>query len=153
MMTLQEISDRMEINDLMVAYCYAVDTRNYDALDDVFTEDAVIDYSEMVGFVGNREETKAFLVAGLSPISAFQHIISTSQITLDGDRANGRTMCTNPMVVRENQHLMAFGLWYRDEFVRTPKGWRISSRYEEFSWRANVPPGLVPDPPPERYPV
>jgi hypothetical protein len=153
MMTLQEISDRMEINDLMVAYCYAVDTRNYDALDEVFTEDAVIDYSEMVGIKGNPTEIKAFLKEGLAPISAFQHIISTSQIKLDGDRASGRTICTNPMVIREGQHLLAFGLWYRDEFVRTAKGWRISSRYEEFSWRANVPPGLVPDPPPERHPV
>jgi len=26
------------------------------------------------------------------------------------------------------------GLWYRDEFVRTPQGWRIQHRYEERSY-------------------
>ena len=48
-MNLQEISDPLEIQDLMVEYCYPIDTRNWDALDDVFTTDAIIDYSEMVG--------------------------------------------------------------------------------------------------------
>ena len=48
-MTLDELSDRQEIQELMVEYCYAIDTRNWEALDDVFTPDAVIDYTEMVG--------------------------------------------------------------------------------------------------------
>ena len=61
MLSLQEISDRLEIQDVMVAYCYAVDTRNWDALDEVFTADAVIDYSEMVGVKGTLAEIKAAL--------------------------------------------------------------------------------------------
>jgi SnoaL-like domain len=152
-MNLQEISDRMEIQDLMVAYCYAIDHRDYDALDHVFTADAIIDYSEMVGVKGDLPTIKAFLREGLAPISACQHIISTSQIKVDGDRASGRTICTNPMVVREGQHFLMFGLWYRDEFVRTEAGWRISSRYEENSWRFNVPEALAMPAPPERNPV
>ena len=43
-MNLQEISDRMEIQDLMVDYCYAVDHRDWDAFERLFTPDAVIDY-------------------------------------------------------------------------------------------------------------
>ena len=39
-MSLQEISDRMEIQDLMVSHSYAIDSRDCDALDDVFTPDA-----------------------------------------------------------------------------------------------------------------
>ena len=73
-MSLQELSDRQEIQDLMVAYCYAIDRKNWDELDEVFTPDAVIDYTEMVGFRGNLAETKAFLVEGLAPaqsLSAF----------------------------------------------------------------------------------
>lgn len=142
-MNVQEMSDRMEIQDLMVEYCYAVDHRNWDALDSVFTPDAVIDYSEMVGFKGNLAETKAFLAEGLSMLSSTQHIITTSKIKIDGDHAHGRTICTNPMVIAENGHTMMVGLWYRDEFVRTPQGWRIASRYEEKSWTHNVPPGLL----------
>ena len=51
-LSLQEMSDRFEIQDLLVGYCYAVDDRDFDALDRFFTEDAVIDYREMVPVMG-----------------------------------------------------------------------------------------------------
>jgi len=143
-MNLQEISDRLEIQDLMVEYCHAIDTRDWDALDDVFTADAMIDYTEMVGVKGKLPEIKAFLAMSMAAVSASQHIITTSQIKLDGDRATGKTICTNPMALKDNGHVFFVGLWYRDEFVRTAEGWRIRSRYEENCWRFNVPEGLLP---------
>src|SRR3546814_21008929 len=85
----------------------------------------------MVGIKGNLKEIKAFLAESMKQIANSQHIISTTQLTVDGDRAQGRTICTNPMEIASHGHMMFVGLWYRDEFVRTPKGWRISSRYEE----------------------
>jgi hypothetical protein len=145
MMTHEELSDRMEIQDLMVEYCYAIDNRDWDALDNVFTPDAIIDYSEMVGVKGTLPEIKKFLAESMQQISATQHIITTSQIKLEGDRAHGRTICTNPMVLKPDGHVFLVGLWYRDEFVRTARGWRISSRYEQNSWRYNVPAGLLPE--------
>jgi hypothetical protein len=146
-MTLQELSDRQEIQDLMVAYCYAIDRKNWDELDDVFTPDAVIDYSEMVGFRGNLAETKTFLVEGLRQLKSYQHSISTSQIRIQGDIAHGRTLCSNPMVIEVDgaKQTMFVGLWYRDIFVRTAKGWRIRERYEERCYTHNVPPGLLPE--------
>jgi ketosteroid isomerase-like protein len=150
-MNLKEISDRMEIQNLMVDYCYAIDTKNWDALDKVFTPDAIIDYTEMAPFRGTLAEVKAFLNESMSMIAASQHIISTSQIRIEGDRAYGKTVCTNPMVLKQNGHLFTVGLWYRDEFVRTAEGWRIKSRYEENCWRQNVPEGLLAEPvPPAR---
>jgi len=141
--TLDEISDRLEIQDLMVAYCYAIDNRDWDLLDTIFTPDAIIDYSEMVGVKGTLTEIKAFLAQSMQAVAACQHIISTSQIKVEGDRAHGKTVCTNPMVLGPDGHVMLLGLWYRDEFLRTAQGWRISSRYEENCWRYNVPAGLL----------
>jgi hypothetical protein len=140
---LQEVSDRMEIQELMVKYCHAIDNRDWDVLDEIFTPDAVIDYSEMVGIKGSLVEIKAFLAESIQQLSVSQHIISTAQIKIEGDCAHGRTICTNPMVLRHDGHVMLVGLWYRDEFVRTAKGWRIKSRYEENCWRYNVPAGLL----------
>lgn len=145
-MDLQEISDRMEIEQLLVDYCHAIDDFDWDALDKVFTPDAVVDYSEMVPFRGNLEETKAFLAASMAGVGHCQHIISTSQIRIDGDRAYGRTICNNPMVAKDTGEMFIVGLWYRDEFLRTPDGWRITHRYEESSWRQNVPDGMLADP-------
>jgi SnoaL-like domain len=43
MLSLAEISDRLEIQQLLVDYSTAVDNRRFEDLDDVFTPDAYID--------------------------------------------------------------------------------------------------------------
>ena len=142
MMTLQQVSDRLEIQDLLVDYSHAIDTGNWDALDDVFTADAFIDYTAMGGAKGNLEETKSFLRDALPRFASYQHLVATSKVTIDGDTAYGRTICHNPMVAGKanaNPHLLLCGLWYRDRFVRTPVGWRIQERVEERSYIYNLP--------------
>jgi hypothetical protein len=143
-LSLQEISDRMEIQDLLVAYSHAIDFHDWDALDDVFTPDAVIDYTEMGAPRGNLAETKAFLASVLPTMSSTQHMVATTKLTIDGDVAHGRTICHNPLLIPVGDgepQVMFCGLWYRDTFVRTPDGWRIKDRYEERSYLFNRPPG------------
>lgn len=141
-LTLQEVSDRMEIQDLMVRYCYAVDDRQYDALDAIFTQDAIIDYGEMVGFKGSLAETKAFLIASLGQVPMAQHAVSTTEYRIDGDSARTRTVCFNPMVVPGDDgspQTVFFGLWYVHEFCRTSDGWRITHLYEKKAYNHNLP--------------
>jgi hypothetical protein len=140
-LSLQEISDRIEIADLLTAYSHAIDSRNWDGLDDVFTPDAYIDYAEMGGSAGTLAETKEFLGKVMGRFSSFQHLVATSKIDFEGpDRARGKTICHNPMVVDKGEgktHVLFCGLWYRDTFVRTEAGWRIKDRYEEKSFLHN----------------
>jgi hypothetical protein len=140
-LSLQQISDRMEIQDLLVDYSHAIDTSNWDALDSVFTPDAHIDYSEMGGSAGNVEETKTFLRDNMGNFKLFQHMVATSKVVFEGpDLAKGRTICHNPMVIdkgEEKEHVFFCGLWYRDTFVRTEDGWRIKDRYEEKGYFYN----------------
>lgn len=143
-MDLQEISDRMEIAALLADYCHAVDDKDWDAYEDVFTADAVIDYSEMIPFRGSPKEARAWLAAAGAKLARTQHIVTTSQIRFKNGRAYGRTICTNPMVLVTGE-LMAVGLWYRHEFTRTEQGWKISQLYEESCWRLNVPEGMLAD--------
>lgn len=136
-LSLQELSDRMEIQDLLVEYCHAIDTRRWDALDEVFTADAVIDYTEMGGPSGTLAETKVFLAEAMAGFAGFQHMIATSKVTLDGDTAIGKTICHNPMLVTGDDgrtQVFLCGLWYVDVFLRTAEGWRIQSRREERSY-------------------
>jgi hypothetical protein len=44
MLSLEKISDRLEIQQLLVAYSTAIDQRRFDDLDKVFTQDAYIDF-------------------------------------------------------------------------------------------------------------
>ncbi len=143
--TLQQVSDRFDIENLLVEYCHIIDQQLIDRLDDIFSEDAFIDYTAMGGIAGNREEIKAFLKQALPAFGATQHMIANQQIRLDGDRATGRIMCFNPMQLGGGEQaapVFFLGLWYVDEYVRTPAGWRISRRVEEKSWVFNAPQGM-----------
>lgn len=147
-MTLQELSDRFEIQDLLVTYADAIDRRDWDALDEVFTADAVIDYTAVGGIRGSLDEIKEFLATGMAWFTSFQHLTAHAKVTLDGDTAAGRAICHNPMTLTDRDgdpHTMFIGIWYVDTYVRTAGGWRISTRSEERSYVHNPPPGLSMD--------
>ena len=140
-MSLEEISDRLEIQDLFVRYTYAIDTQDWDALDQVFTPDAFIDYSAMGGSAGDLPSTKKFLSDAMPNFPSFQHMTSSSTITVNGDTADAKTICHNPMVLDTNDDptLMLCGLWYVDKLVRTADGWRIKERVEQKSYMKILP--------------
>lgn len=137
MLPLQEISDRLEIQDLLARYSAAIDARRWDDLDDLFTHDAVIDYTETGGIRGTLAEQKDYLAAVLPSFQGTQHLTATSTIELDGDTARVRTICFNPMVV-DDGHVFFVGLWYRDVLARVADRWRFSERYEEKSYFHNT---------------
>lgn len=145
MLSLEEISDRLEIQDLLVGYSHAIDFQRWDELDDVFTPDAFIDYTVFGGPSGSYPEIKKYLSETMPMFSAYYHMVSTSKIEVDGDTATGVTICHNPMVLGEGEteHIFICGLWYVDTYVRTADGWRISRRVEEKTYVQNMPEGLV----------
>ncbi len=148
MLSQQEISDRLELMDLMVRYAHAVDTRSWDEFEALFTPDAVIDYSAFGGSVGSVAETRAWLDSVMVGFVGSQHLVANPLLEIDGDEATGRTMCFNPMVVPRGAddpgepRVFFCGLWYLDRFVRTEAGWRIAGRSEEKSWAHNMGPAF-----------
>jgi hypothetical protein len=142
-LTLQEISDRLEIQDVLARYSNAIDTMQWDELDALFTDDAEIDYTSMGGIRGTLAEQKAFLDANLPTIfqRGFQHMTATSMFDIDGDEAHVRTICFNPMVIKDEKHVLFCGLWYRDTFVRQDGKWRIKERVEDRGWTLDLKRG------------
>jgi hypothetical protein len=140
-LSLQEMSDRFEIQDMLYHYADIIDRQAAAELSAIFTADAHIDYSAFGGTIGDLPSTIAFLNEALPAFSATQHLNANIQITVDGDTATGRVMCFNPMAMPLGEETQVFmlGLWYVDRYRRTDLGWRISSRKEEKSWVFNVP--------------
>jgi ketosteroid isomerase-like protein len=141
-MDLQEISDRLEIEDLIARYCHAIDHLELDKLDAIFTEDAVIDYTAFGAPRAGLAEMKVFLADVLGAHVSYYHLAATSTIAIDGDTARCHTICHNPMVLRRDGRpdlLYYCGLWYHDELVRTADGWRIAGRVEEKCYMATMP--------------
>ena len=128
MLSLAEVSDRLEIQQLLVNYSTAIDQRCFDDLDRVFTPDAYIDYRAMGGIDGMYPDVKAWLAQVLPNFPAYAHLGGNFDIRLTGDTASGRTMCFNPMQL--GSQVLFCALWYDDEFVRTPEGWRMTRRVE-----------------------
>jgi 3-phenylpropionate/cinnamic acid dioxygenase small subunit len=140
-MSPQEISDRLEIEQLLIRYCHAIDQRDWDAYRAIYTDDAVID--DVSAGPGNSvDDMVAFLPRALEKVVLIQHAISTSLVSIDGDTATAKTICHCPVVLDrgDGQTQMFFqGLWYDDELVRTPDGWKISKRAENGYFH-NIPP-------------
>lgn len=132
MLTLQEISDRLEIQQVLIDYSTAIDQRRFDDLDAVFTPDAYIDYRAAGGIDGQYPQIKAWLAEVLPNFPAYSHMLGNFDIRVDGDTASARTICFNPMVFDEvSKQTLFVGIWYCDELRRTPDGWRLSRRVEE----------------------
>ncbi|HEV7580298.1 MAG TPA: nuclear transport factor 2 family protein [Mycobacterium sp.] len=135
MLSLAEISDRLEIQQLMVDYSTAIDQRRFDDLDKVFTEDAHIDYTALGGIEGPYPEVKKWLSEVLPGFPVYAHMLGNFSVQIDGDKASSRVICFNPMVfpadpAKKQDQIMFCGLWYDDEFLRTPQGWRMTRRVE-----------------------
>jgi len=136
---IQEIADRLEIQDLLTSYCTAIDTKRFDELDSVFVSDAFIDYTSAGGVKGLLPEVKKWLSEVLNMFPMTQHIVSNFEISVDGDEATSRCAFYNPMGLppaerTESLQLMFFGGYYNDKLIRTSNGWRISQRIEESTW-------------------
>jgi len=99
--------------------------------------EARIDFSTFNGPVGDLAEIKRFLANSLPFFTRTQHMMGLPHIEIDGDTAHARTSCTNPMVSTKpdgTTSVWLIGLWYDDDLVRTPDGWRFIARNQIRSY-------------------
>lgn len=142
---MQATDDIIAIQQLLAAYVFAIDAKDYDALDAVFIPGARIDYRAAGGAAGEWPTMKAWLKGALAPFPLTQHLIGLPLIHLAGDRANARTMLFNPMRLARPQRDEIFfvGCTYVDDLVRTAGGWRIAKRVETDFWAKGAPADLI----------
>ena len=142
----QDVADRLAIDGLLSRYAWAIDDKDWDALATVFTEDAHIDYTSAGGIAGDRDTVVAWLAETLAGFPMTQHMVTTRDISLDGDRATARSMVYNPMGLPDGDgglRIFYTGGVYRDRLRRTADGWRIEERVEEALWfDGDLPEGV-----------
>jgi len=141
-LSVQEISDRLEIHELIARYSVALDSRDYDALDELFTDDAVLDYTATGAIRAGLPEMKKFIAEAFTMFTGTQHLTTgtTLRFSEDGNIAYGKSACHNPMVFGGEYapKMMVVGLWYVDTFVRTGDGWRFKERVEQQLYNTTV---------------
>jgi SnoaL-like domain len=134
-----EVFDRLAIRDVLAKYMLAMRTRDVDLMDDVFTPDAVIDYSAIGGTRTSWAETKPWL-RSMIDVELFMLYVGDVYPTFDAgsDAADVETTWHGVFVAAAGAPpLVIFGT-YADRFVRTPDGWRISERTDHPAIQAPV---------------
>ena len=141
-MDLQEISDRMEIEGVLIRYTRGIDTGEWDLLDSVFTPDAEIDYTESGGVADTYPAVKPWLAEVLPAFFPKRmHSLAQIAITLDGDEALATAYFHNPMPMSDGQggeKVVEFGGLYHHTLVRTADGWRSRKLHEEIVWKRGI---------------
>lgn len=130
--------DRQAIIDLTVTYCWALDTKDWDRLDDVFVPEATANLggTSHVGLDDIRER----ISTTLERFDDSQHMVSNHQVHVEGDEATCRCYL-------QAQHVnggpldgrsYTVGGRYEDRLVRTADGWRIAHRDLVMMWTDGV---------------
>jgi len=145
-MSLRELSDRIEIGELLARYALAVDTGRWGLLDSVFTPDAVLDYSSAGGAKGSFPVVRAWLSEMLPTWPGRQHLIGAVAIAFDGEPRLGAeagvtasftdTLApSRDAILADAKGLVRGGGYYHHRMIRTKAGWRSREVVLEQTWR------------------
>ena len=141
---MNDAADRAAIREVLAWYMRAMRLRDVDLMDDVFTADAIIDYTAIGGSVASWPDTKPWL-RGMIDVELFMLFVGDVYPIFDADRETAEVESTWHGVFVASAGappLIVFGT-YADRFVRTPDGWRISERIDHPA--VQVPAGSAPE--------
>jgi len=136
MLTLQELNDERDIRLVYCTYCDIIDAKDFDRLTEIFTADAMQDYSATLGPAGVIHGTGP-LIAGAhlnmgegSNCGQTHHNVVNFRIAVSGDAAKAKVHYYAVHLGVRKYPGAIYSMWgeYDDELVRTEEGWRVSNR-------------------------
>ena len=132
MLSLEEISDRLEIQQLLVDYSTAIDRRRFDDLDDGLHAGRLHRLPRHRRHRRPVPEVKEWLAEVLPNFPAYSHMLGNFDVQhrrRHRDRADDLLQPDGAQRASRSRSC-SVGLWYDDEFVRTADGWRMTRRVE-----------------------
>ena len=139
--TVRWLADRAQISDLLHSFARALDTRDWQAYADNYTDDGVLELPPRSGagrIVLHRADMPERVPKSLAAYSGTWHLSTNHQIEVDGDTARSRSylLATH---VRESlpDHWQAGG-WYDNTYRRTAKGWKFAHVRLTAVWLAGT---------------
>jgi hypothetical protein len=142
--TMSVYEDKADIIEIINLYGFALDSRQWDLFDRVFTQDVVAVFGPAGAGWNGLEVFKASFEEFHDRLDSHQHTMMGHLVTVDGDTAHAFSY-GNWLLVREAAEggpTWTGTGWYDDLVVRTPDGWRIKKRVcrlQGWSGNPNVP--------------
>jgi hypothetical protein len=120
--------DRTAVIETLDRYAVALDTRDWELLDRVFTRDATADFGQ--ARCKSREEIRKLVSRMLGGCGPTQHMLGVYRIEIAGDEATSTCAIRAHHAGRGAESQLEYECFgeYRDRLVRTPDGWRIRER-------------------------
>ncbi|WP_409329681.1 nuclear transport factor 2 family protein [Trujillonella humicola] len=136
--------DVLQIHQLLAYYGHVLDDRDWAALPEVFTPDAVLDYTRAgaPAVLHGLEEVRAFF-AGANHPSA--HHTTNVVVVRRGGRVLVRSKFFVPYTRDTHVPTRWYGGTYDDVAVPTPAGWRLAARTCIGRWQLTPDQGPVPE--------
>ncbi|MFJ3591279.1 nuclear transport factor 2 family protein [Streptomyces sp. NPDC090231] len=142
---LQELTDRAAIVDAVIAYATALDTRDWEALGSLFTDDACWEYGGSGERLRGPDAIVARISTSLERVDATQHLNGNHVGAVHGDEAE-HTCYYQAQHVRhglpDGEKFLGGGR-YEDRLRRTPDGWRFTHRRITNIWSDGNPAVLA----------
>lgn len=116
------VADRLELHELPGRYGDAIDDRDWDRLDQIFTKDAVFDLTDLgVPLLEGLAEIKRFMDQDAQHPKT--HTMTNVYVddTADGIKLNFR------IIALQRKGLAGTASYY-DDVVKTDAGWRVAHR-------------------------
>lgn len=120
-MTPDTVADTLALHELLGLYGHLMDARDWQGLDAVFTDDAVIDFTVFgIELMDGLDAVRTVFEVARHPLA---HHVTNIVVELDGDRASVHSKLLG--VLDDGTAITGD---YLDEAVRTLQGWRLSRR-------------------------
>lgn len=136
-----DLIDRTGIRDTLVRYTVAFRRKDVDHLDAVFAPQAVIDYRESGGPLGDWAAAKAWIASVLAGAHLFLLFVGDSTYRFEEDEAAAdvETSWSGVFIATPDGPTMHVYGTYEDRFVRIGDRWQIVARTDHPAWQAVMP--------------
>lgn len=141
MSMVENASDWAEICQLKAAYGWHYDAPDFDALVDLFTDDAVCVFGAYGTWNGKDEIRAGFAenVGGADNPFPSLHTFANPMIAIDGDEATGKWYLLDFVLTgaADEPVLRVMGV-YDERYRREHGRWRIAHMHLTFLWNSDV---------------
>jgi ketosteroid isomerase-like protein len=121
--TFEEV---LAITTMKSSYCRHLDTKDFDALCELLTEDVTVAYGGGAIQLSGRGAVRDYLTRVMSdPRVLTSHLVSNPEIEIEGDVAKARWALIDTVIMEDQGLVVRGSSIYEDFYVRTPEGWRI----------------------------
>jgi hypothetical protein len=136
---LARLEDRVAIGELAILYGFVMDERDISALPRLFTRDASLRSADGVFAASGLDQITETYRGRFEVLEATNHVSHGHIIRFDdADRDRVHGLVSSHAEVVRNGTPMVVALRYKDEYRRTPDGWRFRDRLMSYMYYVDV---------------